>query len=126
MGKANRAYKRGFFDTNTKLSPKDIFNYRVKIFIPDYYAEIFGDALVETLGEAMKGLEIDAKKFERDDRQQGTYLYLFKANAFPFVKHGDKTPDAALWLSASEGWKLQWQRREEGLIVVPEEKRIIH
>ena len=122
MGKANREYKRG----EAALSPKDIFNYRVKIFIPDYYAEIFGDALVETLGEAMQGLEIDAKKFERDDRQQGTYLYLFKANAFPFVKHGDKTPDAALWLSASEGWKLQWQRLEEGVIVVPEEKRIIH
>ncbi len=126
MGKANRAYKRGFFDPNAKLSPKEIFNYRVKVFIPDYYEAIFGDALVETLADAMKGLDIDAKKIERDDKQQGTYIYLFNSRTFPFVKHGDKTPDAALWLSASEGWKVEWRRCEEGLVVVPEEKRIIH
>ena len=92
------------------MSPEEEFNYRVKVYIPEFY-EIFGEAeLLETLGEAIKGLAVSNYKLEDDRESDGAWLYLFSAKSFPLVEKGDETPDGTLWLSASEGWKVKWSK----------------
>ena len=92
------------------MSPEEEFNYRVKVYIPAFY-EVYGEAeLLETLGEAIKGLEVTNYKFEDDRGSDGAWLYLFSSKIFPFVAKGDETPDGELKLSASEGWKVKWSK----------------
>ena len=97
------------------MNPSEEFNYRVKIFIPNFYGLVWGDHLAETIQEAIEGLKPSfAKMEERDD---GAYLYLFSKRMFPKVEHGDETPEGQLFLSASEGWKIKWQMKIKSQIV---------
>lgn len=92
------------------MSPEEEFNYRVKVYIPEFY-EVYGEAeLYESLGEAIRGLEVSNFKIEDDKASDGAWLYLFSAKSFPLVAKGDETPDGTLWLSASEGWKVKWSK----------------
>ena len=92
------------------MSPKEEFNYRVKVYIPAFY-EVFGkDELFEVLGEAIKGLEVSNYRLEDDQGSDGAWLYLFSSKIFPYVGKGEETPDGELKLSASEGWKVKWSK----------------
>ena len=92
------------------MNPEEEFNYRVKVYIPEFY-EIFGQAEVfETLSDAIKGLDISGYKIVDAHGFDGVYLYLFSSKIFPHVGKGEETPDGELKLSASEGWKVKWSK----------------
>ena len=92
------------------MRPEDNFNCSVKVYIPEFYELFRKTELLETLGEAIKGLAVSNYKLEDDRESDGAWLYLFSAKIFPFVAKGDETPDGTLWLSASEGWKVKWSK----------------
>jgi len=99
------------------MKPSEEYHYRIKVFIPAFY-EVFGkQALFETIGDAIRGLNISNFKFEDDPRADGAYLYLFSSRIFPYVANGDETPDGQLLLSASEGWKVKWSKLIKSPIV---------
>lgn len=92
------------------MIPSEEYHHRVKIFIPAFY-EVFGKkAYYETIGEAIRGLEVSNYRLEEDHNADGAWLYLFNAESFPYVANGDETPDGQLLLSASEGWKVKWSK----------------
>ena len=90
------------------------FDYRVKVFIPNFYHQIWGDYLTETLQEAIKDLQPTFFKIE--ERDNGVYLYLFSSRLFPKVRHGDETPDASLLLGG-QGWRVKWMQKIKSDIV---------
>lgn len=90
------------------------FNHRVKVFIPNFYHQVWGDALTETLQEAIQDLK--PAHFKIEERDNGVYLYLFSARLFPKVSQGDETPDASLLLSG-QGWRVKWMQKIKSQIV---------
>jgi hypothetical protein len=91
------------------------FDYRVKVFIPLVYFKVWGDAVFETIQDAVK--DLNPTMFKVEERKDGVYLYLFNKNTLPKVNNGDETPEGKLWLSASEGWKIEWNQRIKSNIV---------
>jgi len=88
----------------------------VKVFIPDWWTEVYADQWIPTIKEAMDGLGVS--KYETGDAssQGGAYLYLH-GSIFPRVGKRDPIPTGELYLSASEGWKVRWCKVSTGNIL---------
>jgi hypothetical protein len=99
---------------------KKMKRHRVKVYIPAYYMMVFEKSvLMQVIQEAIIGLNVWHYHIEPEVDGDGAYLCMFNKDSFPEVDDDAPTPDATLWLSASEGWKIQWQKAEVGSILLP-------
>jgi len=94
--------------------------HRIKVYIPAYYEMVFGSKLLmQTLRDAIIGLNVWHYHIEPENDGDGAFLCLFNKDSFPEVEDDQPTPDATLWLSATKGWMVQWEKCEEGQILLP-------
>ena len=88
-------------------------NHKIKVFIPDYWADMFGSYLSEAIADAVKGLE--ATSAQLVEGANGQWLYLWNNN-FPFTSEKKDAPEATILLNG-QGYRVKWMMTTQSEIL---------